>query len=87
MSKVNSVVTVYTKTVKRRKTGIVETIGCAYRTKTETPMHAHLRMAFKDAQTWLNPTQVITDFVPGINLRTLPIVIGGTRIGMLAWQK
>lgn len=73
-------VTIYTHTVKRRATGKLETIGCAYRTKSHTDMHAHIRSTYSDAQTYKDPDAVITDFIPGMNLRSLPIVRGGTRI-------
>lgn len=72
--------TIYTRTVKRRATKRTETIGCAYTTKSLTPMHEHIRNTHTDAQTWLNPKRVITDFVTGYNLGMLPILTGGTRI-------
>lgn len=64
-------VTVYT-TKKKGKT-----TGCAYQTKTLSAMHFHLHRAYPDAQTWENPTRVITDFIPGVNLAVRPIVEGG----------
>jgi hypothetical protein len=73
-------VTVFSHTVRRRKTGRVETVGVAYRTKRLTPHHAYLRSAFPDAQTWQDPDSVITDFVPGMNLGMRPLVRGGTQV-------
>lgn len=73
-------ITVYTHTVKRRATGRKQTIGCAYRTKSLTDMHAHIRSTHSDAETYKDPVEVITDFIPGLNLGCLPIVRGGTRI-------
>jgi hypothetical protein len=75
-----SYVTIYTRKIKRRKTGIVETVGLTYTTKSLTPMHAYIRATYPDAQTWQNPERVTTDFVPGMNLGTLPLVRGGTRV-------
>lgn len=72
--------TIYVKTVKRRKTGYVETIGCAYTTKSETTMHAHIRKTYPDAQTWRDVRDVITNLTPGINLGCMPLLRGGTRI-------
>jgi hypothetical protein len=72
--------TVYVRTIKRRKTGRVETLGCVYRTKTLTDMHASIRSRYPGAQTFENPVSIITDFIAGWNLGCLPIVSGGTRI-------
>lgn len=72
--------TIYTRRIKRRKTGITETVGLSYSTKSLTPMHAQIHANYPDAQTWLDPERIITDFVPGMNLRMLPIVVGGTRV-------
>lgn len=73
-------VTVYTRKIKRRATGLVQQVGLMYRTKSLTPMHAYIRSICPDAQTWERPAKVITDFVPGMNLGTLPIVVGGRRV-------
>lgn len=73
-------VTIYTYTVKRRKTKRVETVGTFYKTKSLTDMHALIRKDHPDAQTWKDPKYVITDFVVGLNLGMLPIVNGGERI-------
>jgi dGTP triphosphohydrolase len=73
-------VTVYTKKVKRRATGKVETVGCTYATKSLTAMHAHIRACHGDAQTYQDPARVITDFIPGMNLRMRPMVVGGTLV-------
>lgn len=74
-------VTVYVRTVVRRKTKRRETRGCTYTTKSLTPMHEHIRKSHPGAQTWKDPKSVTTDFVPGWNLGILPIVCGGERIG------
>lgn len=74
--------TIYTRRIKRRKTGITETVGLTYSTKSLTPIHARIHADHPDAQTWLDPERIITDFVPGMNLRTLPLVVGGTRVGL-----
>lgn len=73
-------VTIYLRTVKRRKSGRVQRMGCYYRTKSLTAMHAHIRETYPGAQTFKDPERVITDFVPGLNLTTLPIVCGGELI-------
>lgn len=73
-------VTIYTKTVKRRATGQTETVGCQYQTKSLTDMHRHIRKTYPEAQTWEGPKSVITDLFPGVNLGSLPIVRGGTRV-------
>lgn len=73
-------VTIYTKIVKRRATGQTETVGCQYQTKSLTDMHRHIRKSYQGAQTWQDPKSVITDLFPGVNLGSLPIVSGGTRI-------
>lgn len=73
-------VTVFTRQVRRRATKRLETIGVAYQTKSLTDYHKFLRDTFPDAQTWKDPKRVVTDFVPGMNLGTLPIVRGGERI-------
>lgn len=75
-----SYITVYTRKIKRRTTGKIETIGCAYETKSLTEMHEHIRNKNSDAQTWQDAKRVITDFVQGMNLGTMPIVCGGKRI-------
>ena len=72
--------TIYTRTIKRRKTKKTETVGCVYRTKSLTSMHAHIRKEHADAQTWENPREVITDFIAGLNLGVLPIICGGVRV-------
>lgn len=76
-----SYVTVYEYRVKRRRTGRVETRGVAYTTKSLTPHHAFLRATFPGAQTWENPSEVLTDLLPGMNLMSRPIVLGGKLIG------
>lgn len=73
-------VTTYSRRVKRRKTGLVETVGSYYHTKSLTPMHAHIRATYPGAETWKDPKRIITDFVPGWPLDHV-IVSGGTRIG------
>lgn len=73
-------VTIYTRTIKRRNTGRPETLGMVYETKSLTGMHASIRERFPNAQTWKDPKRVITDFIFGMNLGTLPIVIGGERV-------
>lgn len=78
-------VTVYTKTVKRRKgpdAGRTVTIGCAYQTKSLTAMHENIRKQCPDAVTYEDPKKVYTDFVPGLNLGGLPVVIGGSVVGV-----
>lgn len=69
-------VTAYSKTVKRRKTGRVETVACAYRTNSLTSMHEHIRKTYPGAKTYEDPKQVFTEFCCGIPL-TKPIVVGG----------
>ena len=39
-------VTTYTRSIKRRKTGVVETVNTFYSTKSLTPMHAHIRATY-----------------------------------------
>jgi hypothetical protein len=73
-------VTIYTVTRKSRKHGELVTEGCAYKTKSLTPVHQRIRERYPDSQTWENPRSVITEFVPGMNLGMRPIVRGGTRI-------
>jgi hypothetical protein len=80
-------VTVYTRTIKRRKgwnAGKTETVGCAYRTKSLSPAHRRIRESCPDAVTYEDPKQVITDFVQGFNLGTLPIVTGGRVVARAA---
>lgn len=72
-------VTVFTRTIKRRKTGIVEKIAQAYETKSLTPMHAHLRATNSTAKTYADPKAVFTNFIPGIPLE-IPVVRGGTLV-------
>ncbi len=69
-------VTVYSKTVKRRATKRVETVACAYRTKSLTDMHARIHEQHPDAQTWEDPKQVFTRFIKGFPLAK-PVVVGG----------
>ncbi|WWO60467.1 hypothetical protein [Stenotrophomonas phage SOVA965] len=73
-------ITVYTKSVKRRKSGKTEVVGCAYETKSLTSMHKAIRDKYSNAQTWKDARRVITEFVEGMNLGTMPIVRGGERI-------
>lgn len=72
-------VTTYTHTVKRRKTGKVETVSTYYATKSLTPMHAHIRARYPGAETWEGVKRVITHFCIGMPLDK-PLVCGGTRI-------
>lgn len=69
-------VTVYSKTVKRRATKRVETVACAYRTKSLTDMHARIHEQHPDAQTWEDPKQVYTQLMTGLPL-VKPVVVGG----------
>jgi dGTP triphosphohydrolase len=68
-------VTIYTK---RDNNG--RKMAMMYQTKSHSLMHQRLREHFSDAQTWENPTRVVTDFVPGMRLPCLPLVTGGTRV-------
>ncbi len=70
-------VTCYTRRVRRRRTGLVTTIGCIYRTKNLTGMHALIRSKYADAVTIKDPKRVITDLIPGMNLLCFPLVTGG----------
>ena len=72
--------TIYVSTRKRRATGLVESRGCQYTTKSLTGMHAQIRAQHPEAQTWFGVHHCITDFVTGVNTGTLPIVSGGVRI-------
>jgi hypothetical protein len=54
--------------------------GYAYSTKSLSPYHERLRARYSDAQTWQDCTDVITEVFPGVNIGTLPVVRGGTRI-------
>ena len=67
------VVTVWTKRWKRSG----KTQRCVYETKSHTDMHRRLREQC-EGHTWINPTRVITHFVPGLRLDE-PIVTGGTK--------
>jgi dGTP triphosphohydrolase len=73
-------VTIYTKQLRKRGSKVVQTVGCYYKTQSLTSLHESIRKQYPDAQTWQDPARVITDFVRGFNLGTLPIVTGGTRI-------
>lgn len=75
-----SYTTIYTKKKKDPILKTPYTHGCAYTTKTLTPHHAFLRSKFPDAQTWESPDRVCTNFAGSMNLRGLPIVVGGTRL-------
>ena len=75
--------TIYTYTRTPRKgifKGTKVTKGHVYTTKSLTPFHKTIRDNYPDAQTWKDAERVITNFVPGMNLRMLPIVRGGERI-------
>lgn len=69
--------TVYARQVKRRKTGVVETVGEYYRTASLTPMHAHIREMHPGARTYKDPQCIYTESMPGINIRMRPLVSGG----------
>lgn len=69
-------VTTYTYKVKRRKTGVVETVNTFYSTKSLTPMHAHIRATYPGSQTHANVERVITHFCIGMPLDK-PLVCGG----------
>lgn len=73
------IVTTYTRSVRRQKTKRLETFAAVYSTKTETPMHAHIRNTQPNAQTHRNPERVITHFCVGLPLEKA-IVVGGERI-------
>lgn len=75
-----SYVTVYKRTVKRRKTGLYETYWSTYKTKSLTPMHKHIRESYSEAMTYQDPTKVITWFAYPILPLDEPIISGGTRI-------
>lgn len=64
------ITTIYTR--RRREAPTV--IGCVYRTVNPSPMHAHIRALYPDAQTWQGPAVVITDLIPGVNLCCMPII-------------
>lgn len=72
-------VTIYSRTIKRRKTGRIETVGSVYETKSLTPMHAYIRQQYPGAETWENPRRVVTHFTVGMPLER-PIVSGGTKV-------
>lgn len=73
-------ITAYTKTVKRRATGKLDTRHYLYRTKSLTDMHRQIRESYLGAETW-HDAQIITDFIPGFTLWPNPwIVCGGERV-------
>jgi len=72
-------VTTYTRKIKRRKTGIVETVNTYYSTKSLTPMHAHIRATYVGSKTYSDVKRVITHFCIGMPLDK-PLVCGGTLV-------
>jgi hypothetical protein len=72
-------VTTYTRNIKRRKTGKVETVHTYYSTKSLTPMHAHIRATYAGSKTYADVKRVITHFCIGMPLDK-PLVCGGTLV-------
>lgn len=72
-------VTVYTHIRRPRGQQRPVTEHRVYQTKSHTSMHEHLR-AKCSGRTWLDPKEVITDFVVGMPLPGGPIVVGGSRV-------
>ena len=69
-------VTTYTRAIKRREKKTVETTHAYYSTKSLTPMHRRIRMAYPGAKTYENVERVITHLIGSMPLDR-PIVCGG----------
>lgn len=71
--------TLYTYSVKRRKTGKLEVVNTHYTTKSLTPMHERLRKEHAGSKTY-EGGKLYTNLVPGIPLDK-PIIQGGKLVG------